>query len=268
MAQTSDTQVTAYPRSIDQLPQFTDTAGAYHLRLAANADDLDSITKLRFEVFNLELGEGLAQSYGTCRDRDRYDEYCHHLMVIHTNSGQVVGTYRMQTGAMANAGDGFYSAEEFDLAPLRAAFLPDAVELGRACVARAHRNSRVLYLLWRGLAAYMMHNNKRYFFGCCSLTSQAPEDGWHVMALLRAKNLIHPHWHVQPRAQYACYDDNFDPPPPRTRVKLPKLMRMYMDYGARVAGPPAIDRVFKTIDYLALFDMHTLSDRARKMFVD
>jgi putative hemolysin len=35
---------------------------------------------------------------------------------------------------------------------------------------------------------------------------------------------------------------------------------------ARVCGPPAIDCEFKTIDFLALVDLHALPDRVRKRF--
>lgn len=264
----TDTPLAVYPRHRRGLPRVADTAGPYALRFACDERDLDRIAKLRFEVFNLELREGLSESYGTCRDRDRFDDHCHHMMVMDTRSDEVVGTYRMQTAPMAAGGHGFYSAEEFDLAPLAAGFLPDAVELGRACVARAHRNSRVLFLLWRGLAAYVRHNRRRYFFGCCSLTSQDPDDGWHAMAHLRDRGLVHATWRVQPQALVRCYAADYVAGARAGRFKLPRLMRMYMDYGARVAGPPAIDRDFKTIDFLALFDMETISPRARRMFVD
>ena len=44
--------------------------------------------------------------------------------------------------------------------------------------------------------------------------------------------------------------------------KIPKLMRAYLTLGAAICGPPAIDRVFKTIDFLALFDVYSLSTSA------
>jgi putative hemolysin len=41
-------------------------------------------------------------------------------------------------------------------------------------------------------------------------------------------------------------------PPP------PKLLRAYLGLGAKICGPPAIDREFKTIDFLTLMDCHAL----------
>ena len=71
----------------------------------------------------------------------------------HAPTGTIVGTYRLQTGAMAFENAGFYSEREFDFSPYKQ--LGDSViELGRACVHRDHRSTEVLYLLWRGIAQY------------------------------------------------------------------------------------------------------------------
>ena len=268
MILSTDRDVSDYPRFAECIPDVGETAGQYALRFARSPADLDRVAKLRFEVFNLELCEGLDASYSTCRDLDPFDAHCHHLIVEDGITGDVIGTYRLQTRDMARSGEGFYSAGEFDLGALEDRFLPEAVELGRACVAQAHRNSRVLYLLWRGLAAYMIANRRRYFFGCCSLTSQDPAEGRQVMDYLESRDLIDPRWRVTPQPGFECYPAGFEAPPPARRVKLPRLMRMYVDYGARIAGPPAIDRQFKTIDYLAVFDMNAITPRIRRMFVD
>ena len=258
----------AYPLHRDAVPDVGDTAGRYALRFARSAEDLDRVAKLRFEVFNVELREGLDQSWHTCRDVDEFDAHCHHLMVMDTEHDEVVGTYRMQTADMAASGQGFYSAGEFQLDTLGSAFLSNAVELGRACVALSHRNSRVLYLLWRGLARYMQHNRQRYFFGCCSLTSQDPLDAWSIKQTLESRGLMHESLHVEPRPELACFDASFVPPAVTRTLRLPRLMRTYLDYGARIVGDPVIDRAFKTIDFLAVFDMEAISPRVRRMFVD
>src|SRR5262249_9458276 len=129
--------------------------GRYVARFAHTKEELFAALKLRFEVFNLELGEGIQASFLTGRDIDEFDEQCHHLIVVDTeNQDRVVGTYRMQTSEMARAGRGFYSNVEFELSTLPPEVLSDSIELGRACVAQDHRNTAVLFLLWRGLAAY------------------------------------------------------------------------------------------------------------------
>ena len=87
----------------------------YRVRLARGVADLQAAQSLRFAVFNLELREGLSGSYATGRDADPFDAVCEHLIVENLRDGGVVGTYRMQSGAQAFAGLGFYSAREFDL---------------------------------------------------------------------------------------------------------------------------------------------------------
>src|SRR6266702_8734391 len=93
--------------------------GPYHLRLASSEADRIATFHLRFLVFNLELNEGLEVAYATGQDTDEFDRVCDHLIVEHTCTGKVVGTYRLQTGAMASANVGFYSEREFDFSPYK-----------------------------------------------------------------------------------------------------------------------------------------------------
>jgi len=246
------------------LPPFEIVEGQYLVRFARRREEIDAALKLRFEVFNLELGEGLAASYATGRDVDEFDAICHHLIVLDRQENQVVGTYRCQTGEMA-AARGFYSANEFDLSQLPSTVLLDAVELGRACVARSHRNAQVLFLLWKGLAAYVTANRKRYLFGCCSLTSQDESEGKRVFENLKATDHLHPTLGVLPRAGFECYADDLIVDE-AVEVNLPKLFRTYLRFGARVCGPPAIDRMFKTIDFLVLFDIEEIGEQWRRAF--
>ena len=239
--------------------------GRYVARFARTKEEIFAALKLRFEVFNLELGEGLQASFITGRDMDEFDEQCHHLIVVDTeNQDRVVGTYRMQTSDMARAGSGFYSNVEFELSKLPPEVLSDSIELGRACVAQDHRNTAVLFLLWRGLAAYLRHNRKRYLFGCCSLTSQDPLDGLRVMRLLERNGQIDPLFNVPTQPGFECVAQ--DDVPVEREVRLPKLFQIYMRYGARVCSRPALDRQFKTIDFLVLFDVRSIDEQSRKMF--
>jgi putative hemolysin len=226
---------------------------------------LDAALKLRFEVFNLELGEGLTSSFQTGRDWDEFDETCDHLVVADTETGEVVGTYRMQTSDMALVGSGFYTATEFDLSRFPPDALNDGIELGRACVAQSHRNTQVLFLLWKGLATYVLRQRKRYLFGCCSLTSQNVNEGWRLMELLKTQGHLHPSLFIPPNPGYACApnDSNFAE---KDSVKIPRLFRTYLRYGAKVCSPPAIDRQFKTIDFLVLFDVAKMNERSVRTF--
>jgi putative hemolysin len=250
---------------IPPAPQEAFSDARYEVRFVQNAEEFDAVLRLRFNVFNLELGEGLEESYVTQRDQDEFDASCHHLIVIDKKSREVIGTYRMQTYEMAAAANGFYSAAEFDLTRLPEEVIENSVEVGRACIAAPHRNGRVLFLLWRGLAVYMMLMKKRYLFGCCSLTSQNPEEGRQVMDYLQANGRVHPELQVVPQPESACYPDDLIVQT-EVSVKIPRLFRIYLEYGAKVCGPPAIDRRFKTIDYLVILDIATLDQRTFRMF--
>ena len=257
---------TSYPTLPERLPEPIDGPGKYIMRFASTQAELEAVQRLRFEVFNLELKEGLDESHETGLDRDRFDPFCHHLMVLETEHDSVVGTYRIQTDEMAQTCGGFYSADEFDLEGLPLAVRANAIEIGRASVALEYRNQKVLFLLWRGLAAYMQKNDKRFLFGCCSLTSQDPALGKWVMDHLLKKGLCHDEHTVLPQPDWACYAEGFDPGPPDEEIKLPRLFRTYMRYGAKVCGPPALDRFFKTIDYLVLLDTQELDRISRALF--
>ena len=86
-----------YPVSPDRIPQEIVSAGKYEIRMANTLEELDQILALRYRVFNVEMGEGLESSEATQRDLDDFDAQCHHLMVCLRDTGEVVGTYRMQT---------------------------------------------------------------------------------------------------------------------------------------------------------------------------
>jgi putative hemolysin len=228
-------------------------------------NDLDAIERLRFQIFNLELGEGLDSAYASGRDHDDLDPYFHHLMIVCQTTGEVVGTYRLQTAEMAQQGAGFYSAAEFDLSDLPGDFLQQAVEVGRACVARGHRNGRVLNLLWRGLALYLVHNEKRHLFGCCSLTSQDEALGLATMQQLARDGHVHPTLLATPLPALSCA--GADPAAvARAEVHIPPLFASYLALGAKVFGPPAIDRQFKTIDFLVALDVAALDEHSYRFF--
>jgi putative hemolysin len=122
---------------------------------------MEAAQRLRYEVFNLELGEGLESSVESGRDEDAFDLVCAHLLIFHRPTGAVVGTYRMQTGETAALHMGYYSEQEFDFAPFEPV-RQEILELGRACVHKNHRNLAALHLLWRGIAAYAVAHGSRY----------------------------------------------------------------------------------------------------------
>lgn len=254
----------SYPNRPELLPEGEFTAGRYVARFARTADEVDAVLRLRFEVFNLEMKEGLTESFETGRDLDVFDPHCHHMLVVDQQEGRIVGTYRMQTSEMATEGEGFYSAGEYDLDQIPQHIRDDSIEVGRACIHRDHRNRQVLFLLWRGLAAYVVSTGKRYFFGCSSISSQNPDEGLALHRQLDESGQVHRAFSAPPRDALRCKPG--DDWPEGEKVEVPALFRTYLRYGSKVCSPPAIDREFGTIDFLVLLDTHELSERSRQIF--
>jgi putative hemolysin len=224
-------------------------APAYRVRLAQSPADVRAAQALRFEVFNLELDEGLVHSYDTGLDADPFDAVCDHLLVEDAAQGTVIGTYRLQSGSSADAGLGYYSAREFDFSafePLRS----QIVELGRACIHRRHRSFAVLNLLWKGIAHYAQRHGARYLLGCSSLTSQDAAVGAAAFQQLQL-HLAPRERRTWPVAHFACPLDTMASEP----VRIPRLLAAYLALGAEICGPPAIDREFRTIDFLTCLDL-------------
>ena len=240
----------------DPLGEIALRQGRYLVRFARSAEDVDRALQLRFEVFNRELGEGLSDSWRTGRDRDEFDALCDHLLVEDARTGALAGTYRMQTSATAGTGLGFYSAREFALESLPAGVLGASVELGRACVAKAHRHGRALLALWRGIAEYVRVTGRRYLFGCCSLQSRCPADGWALYAALVRSGALDPARAVAARSEFRCARTGASHESPAA----PPLLDMYLRAGARVVSEPALDREFGTVDFLVLLDLLALPE--------
>ena len=250
---------------VPQLPSKKDIrleAGDFVARLALTEEERTAAYRLRFLVFNLEMNEGLESAYADGYDKDHFDDVCDHMVIEDMRTGAIVGTYRMQLGEVAGKYFGYYSEQEFCFAPYES-MRNQIVELGRACIHRESRSSEVLHLLWRGIARYALVNGARYMMGCCSLTSQDAEMGHAVYETLR-DCMVGPELRTAATAAFAL--------PARTakleEVRAPKLLRAYLTIGAKICGEPAIDREFKTIDFLTLLDLQTLHPRVAKRFLE
>ena len=121
----------------------------------------------------------------------------------------------------------------------------------------------MLNLLWRGLARYVLVHGGRYMMGCCSLNSQSASEGNAVYASLK-NYMVTPELRTIPTVQYAMAKSRGE----TAAIQAPKLLRAYLAIGARICGPPAIDREFRTIDFLTMLDLQTLHPRVAARFLD
>jgi len=254
--------------------QIHGEVGRYRVRLAESVADRDAVCRLRFKVFNIELGKGLDASYETGLDTDHFDLFCEHLIVEDKADRRIVGTYRMQSGLTAAQNLGYYSQQEFDFSPYEA-LRGEVLELGRASIDREHRTPEVLTLLWRGIAQYATDMQLRYLIGCSSLNTVDPREGWQMYRQLENYRVAEG-LRTMPADGFACpdvaepeVDSATEAVPGATSesAKVPKLLKTYLAIGARICSAPAWDREFGTIDFLTLLDLRTISSSARNRFL-
>jgi putative hemolysin len=238
--------------------------GRYAVRIAQNRDEVESALRLRYEVFKVELA-GAKDTANTARiEFDEYDFKCRHLLVIDHATGETVGTYRLNTIETALDSKGFYSYNEFTIEDLPAEVLRHGIEIGRACVAPAHRNSKVLFLLWKGLANYLKYTGKRYFFGCCSIFTLDEKVGASAYHQLKTAGHFHRNFAVRPRQNEL--DVTGWNPGVGAPVELPALFHMYLRIGAKLCSTPIVDRDFGTIDLFVVFDASEMNEKYRRLF--
>jgi putative hemolysin len=236
--------------------------GALAVALARNGDEVLEAQRLRYRVFAEELGARLGGAIPGV-DHDLYDAHCEHLLVRDTASGEVVGTYRLLSGARSESLGGFYAETEFDLTRLRH-LRNDTLEIGRSCVHPDYRNGATIALLWSGLAAHVARHNYRYVIGCASL---AMNDGGHAAAAvyrrLAEKYLSPVEYRVFPRCELplAALDER------GAAVTPPALVKGYIRAGAVICGAPAWDPDFNTADLLMLLSVARLDARYARHFM-
>jgi putative hemolysin len=229
--------------------------GSLQVRLARTEADIDAAQALRYRIFYDRLGaRPHRDSARRRRDADRFDEACDHLLVLDRSRGSgaatVVGTYRLIRRAAAKRLGGFYSAGEYDIAPL-VAYPGEILELGRSCVDDAYRQRPAMQLLWSGIAAYVFHYDIALMFGCASLPGTDPD------ALAMPLSYLH-HYHLAPPALRAralahryvgmlrlavlAID------PTQALAALPPLIKGYLRLGGFVGDGAVIDEEFNTTD--------------------
>ena len=250
-------------------PDFPELrAGNLGVRLARTPAELDAIQFLRYRVFYLEMGAHAdAITAATKRDRDSFDAISDHLLVVDHAIGPgpegVVGTYRLIQQERAAAMGRFYSAEEYDIAPLTR-FPGRLLELGRSCVDAPYRNRAAMQLLWRGIAAYVFQHQIDLMFGCASLHGTDPDMVGVELTYLYHNHLAPPA--LRPRALPDRYVDMRRLAPDmvdskRALNQLPPLIKGYLRLGGFVGDGAVIDRQFNTTDVAIVVKTDLVTDK-------
>jgi putative hemolysin len=261
--------------------------GTLEVRLARTRKDILKAQRLRYEVFYEEMSAKPSVLASMRRlDQDPYDALCDHLLVVDRAGGPVaaagvagmtdvwrrsrnatvVGTYRVLRQEVAQRSVGFYTAGEYDIAPLMAAKSPRYrfLELGRSCVLQPYRTKRSVELLWHGLWTYIREHKVDVMIGCASFEGTDPRE--HAMAL----SFLH-HFAKAP-SDWSCRAHSHLHVPmdiiPKDKIDakaalkgMPPLIKAYMRLGAFVGDGAVIDHQFGTTDVLIILPVEKIDPR-------
>ncbi len=273
-------------RNLEVVPTQTASLGAaspgaarFEVRLAAGAREVDAAQALRYRIFHEELGATLAS--GTPgRDVDAFDAVCDHLIILdHGAGGAVVGTYRLLRRSVAERHGGFYSATEFDIAPLLG-HPGELLELGRSCVDPAHRSGATMQLLWQGIAAYILRHDIALMFGCASLPGTDIATLAPLLAYLHRHHLAPPALRARALPDRRVALDRLPAPVASgdavvmqlgtraTAAGLPPLLKGYLRVGGYIGDGAVIDQTFNTTDVCLIVPMDELSGKYAKHFLN
>ncbi len=116
----------------------------------------------------------------------------------------------------------------------------------------------------KGLPNTPAHGARAIFSVAVQSPLRSRRFGASAYAELCRKSLADPRYRTRPRMEYDCPLNCLS----EERPKIPKLLRAYLSIGAKICGPPALDRQFKTIDFLTMLDLETLPEITRRRFMN
>lgn len=269
------------PNSVDPIDNHNESIGGrignLEVRLARSPRELRKAQSLRYKVFYGEM-DAVADAKTRIfrRDEDRFDRICDHLLVFDHDSlnrrkkPRIVGTYRVLRQEIAELHGGFYTADEYDIAPLlkRHSHLK-FLELGRSCVLPDYRTSRTVELLWHGIWSYVLAHNVDVMFGCASFAGTDPRENAAALSFLHHNAAPERDWSVKalPGRYTSMNLLTKQAVSARTALReLPPLVKGYLRLGAKIGDGAVIDHQFGTTDVLIILPVSEIDERYIKHF--
>lgn len=233
--------------------------------VAEIADTLELIEecqRLRYNIFAMEMGAELDVDGDL--DVDHYDEFCDHLIIRRTDTGEIVGNTRLLREEQAVKAGGYYTQTEFEMEAILA-YPGKRIEMGRTCVHPDFRSGIVVQTLLGGIIKFMHQNGYDMIFGCASI----PWEGnghlvYHSIEQIDLHYMIEEPLRMTP----------LSPIPPREpgeaqgRLRFPPLLKSYLSLGCDACGAPSWDPSFQTADVPILLRLENLSKRYARKFLD
>lgn len=235
---------------------------------------LRAAQSLRYEVFVRELGsDGALVDHAAKLERDAFDPFSHHLLLLDRARGesvgaQCVGVYRLLDEQGAAQAGSFYSAHEYDLAPLLGSGRK-LLELGRSCLHKDYRGGSAMYHLWSALAGYVLAQEIDVLFGVASFHGTQVADLAAPLSLLHHRHLAPPELRVAARAPCVALDQIAEEALDRkaAMLQIPALIKAYLRLGGGVGEGAYIDHAFNTTDVCLILDVAQMSEKQRKIYM-
>jgi putative hemolysin len=243
--------------------------GPYQLKIAQSKSQVIECFRLRHEIFCKEMA---GRSTKSGLDYDEYDVFCDHLIIIHTPTKQIVGTYRMNYSGTSKK---FYTDSEFEISSWLDNQSEAFIELGRACIHADHRRGAVISLLWRGIAEYMKALGADKLVGCSSVKVTDSRSAAMLFTYFQTQGHLHSEIFF-PREKYHMKDYLFwmmvfsrgltEMQIIEAEEKIPSLLKSYIKAGAKVCSYPALDLDFNCIDFMTVLKRSELDQKLVKKF--
>lgn len=228
--------------------------------------------QLRYKVFVEELGaDGPMVDHNARLEQDRFDPFATHLLLRDLNrdaGNNVVGVYRLLSGAAATAAGQFYCEDEYDLTLLRQSG-KRLIELGRSCLHPDYRGGAGMMHLWQALSAIVAKQNIDILFGVASFHGTDPDALAGPLSLLHHRHLAPADLRVTAKGSSTqrmdlITEDQID------RISAlrdtPALIKAYLRLGGVVGDGAFVDLAFNTTDVCLILPTEAVGARQRRMY--
>ncbi len=220
--------------------------GHYIARLAETAADVAAAQSLRHRCFRTARGLDGVASDGGGQDRDNFDAQCLHVLIEDSDTGALLGCYRLLLLPTARDLGRSYAGQFYDLTAL-ADFAGPVLELGRFCIDAACSDPDVLRIAWGAMTRVVDTEGVTLLFGCSSFEGTDPVAHAEALGLLASRHRAPAVWRPGRKAAEVVPlpDHPFDAR--RAMAAMPPLLRTYLGMGGWVSDHAVVDRDLNTL---------------------
>lgn len=227
------------------------------IKLAETEKERNGLFRLRY----FDLLQYYNESYvnETEEDKDEYDEYCDHLIIVDKKKDEIVGTYRLIKSEHLTTLKNFLTEKEFNLDPLKKY---NILEVGRAVVKEEYRSGVVIMLLWKAVINYAIDNGVDFMVGTASFQGVDPSLYADAFAYM-GDNYLSPEeircevnhescFPLKLKEDYNAFE---------AKKQMPPLVKGYLNLGATIGNGVFADIPFNSLDVLIVLKIKEINQR-------